>query len=75
MGSRDPEYVTLDGYVVRRTTPGAVGLAKAQVGLVNGGERIVWVPRSLCEDGFGLEEGDTDIVVQEWKAEQEGLDY
>ncbi|MBU6430715.1 MAG: hypothetical protein KGR26_16975 [Cyanobacteria bacterium REEB65] len=75
MSRDDPEYASLDGYVIRRTTEGAVGIAKAQLGLVNGGEHLTWIPRSLCEDGFRLEVGDTDILVETWKAEQEGLDY
>ncbi len=75
MGTREPEYAALDGYVVRMATPGAIGIAKHQEGLVNGGQRIWWIPRSLCEGGAHLEEGDTDIVVALWKAEQEGLDY
>jgi hypothetical protein len=33
-----------------------------------------WIPRSVCDDGSELEIGDTDIVVQTWFAEKEGLD-
>lgn len=32
-----------------------------------------WVPRSVCRDGDSLEVGDTDIEVQRWFAEKEGL--
>lgn len=34
----------------------------------------VWIPRSLCDNGRDLEVGDTDICVEEWFAEKEGLD-
>lgn len=34
----------------------------------------VWIPRSVCQDGDTLKEGDTDIMVAEWFAEKEGLD-
>jgi len=37
------------------------------------GRADVWIPRSVCEDGDALEEGDTDVVVQEWFAEREGM--
>lgn len=68
------DAVTLEGYVVRRCTANAIGICKAvtPLGLR---EDLTWVPRSLCEDGETLEEGDTDIVVAQWKADQEGLDY
>ena len=65
---------TLEGYVVRRVTALAVGICKAAIPL-GAQEELTWIPRSLCDDGENLEEGDTDIVVDRWKAEQEGLDY
>lgn len=34
----------------------------------------LWIPRSVCECGSELSEGDTDIVVADWYIEQEGLD-
>ena len=33
----------------------------------------VWVPRSVCVDGDTIDKGDTDLVVQSWFAEKEGL--
>jgi hypothetical protein len=33
----------------------------------------LWIPRSVCECGDDLAEGDSDVVVQEWFAEREGL--
>jgi len=68
------EHVTLDGYVVRAATDLAVGIAKAKTPL---GQRevLTWIPRSTCDDGSRLERGDTDILVEQWKADQEGLDY
>lgn len=60
-------YITLDGVDrVIKTTPAAV-----LVRLTNLKE--VWAPRSVCECGDELSVGDTDIVVQEWFAEKEGL--
>lgn len=35
--------------------------------------RETWIPRSACEGGDDLEEGDTDIVVANWFIEKEGL--
>jgi hypothetical protein len=32
-----------------------------------------WIPRSVCDGGDDLAKGDTDIVVQGWFANQEGL--
>lgn len=33
----------------------------------------VWIPRSVCEAGSELSEGDTDVVVADWYIEREGL--
>lgn len=35
--------------------------------------REIWIPRSVCEDGDDLEEGDTSVVVRSWWADREGL--
>lgn len=32
-----------------------------------------WVPRRVCLDGDAVEEGDEDIIVADWRLEQEGL--
>lgn len=68
------EHVVLDGYVVRRTTDAAVGIAKATVPLGRR-EELTWIPRSCCLDGEALEVGSDDLMIASWKAEQEGLDY
>lgn len=54
----------IDGEVVR-VTPAAV--------LVKHGGKETWVPRSVCAGGDELGEGDTDIQVERWFAEKEGL--
>lgn len=35
--------------------------------------REIWIPRSVCEAGHDLSDGDTDIVVADWFIEREGL--
>ena len=64
--------VTLEGYIVRRTTGKAVALVKEGAGFM---ADLLWVPRALCRDGDRLEEGDTDLEVAEFKADELGLDY
>lgn len=66
------DYVTLEGYSIRRTTDKAIGLVKEGVGRQG---NLIWIPRSCCRDGDTLETFDTDIEVQEWKAEELGLIY
>lgn len=77
-------FVTLDNYIVIAETRLAVGVAKARSRSPEGGGKSLldvrpgepnWIPRSVCDGGSILEKGDTDIVVQEWFAEKEGLDY
>jgi hypothetical protein len=68
-------YVTLDGYVVRRTSEKAVGIAKDMPGLSAAAAPLTWLPRSACTDGDALDVGDTDIVCAEWIAEERGLDF
>ncbi len=60
-------YVTLDGYIVKRETDGAVLVVKA------GHE--AWIPRSVIENGDLIESGDVDIVVEGWFAKRTHLDY
>ena len=36
--------------------------------------REIWIPRSVCENGADLDEGDTDLVVADWFINKEGLD-
>jgi hypothetical protein len=38
-------------------------------------ENFQWIPRSVCENGDELEEGDTDICVERWFADKEDLPY
>jgi hypothetical protein len=64
-------YVTLDGYVVRKTTELAVGIGKVD----NAFAVLTWLPRSACEDGDALDLGETDIVCRESLAEEKGLDW
>jgi hypothetical protein len=59
-------YVSLDGYIVVRTTEQAV-LLRDRSG------RDTWIPRSQCEDGDALDIDDTDICVASWFASREGL--
>lgn len=61
-----PEYLTLSGYTVIRTTDDAVLVEK------QGTE--TWLPRSAMQDGDAIDRGDTDIAVAKWKAEREDLD-
>ena len=65
-------YVTLEGYIVRRTTDKAIALVKEGAGFM---ADLTWVPRGWCQDGGNLEEGDTDIAVFEDRADEKGLDY
>ena len=64
-------YVTLEGYVVRRTTDLAVGINPADEPFAP----LAWLPRSVCDQGEYLVEGDDDIVVRESVAEEKGLDF
>lgn len=59
------EFLPIDGEV-RHATQKAVLV-------VIDGEDDRWIPKSLCEGGDDLAVGDTDIRVQRWGAEQEGL--
>ena len=64
-------YVSLDGYIVHRArTEKAVAITKAG----NLAQRLVWIPRSMLEDP-NPDELDTDICVEQWFADREGLDY
>jgi len=65
-------WVTLDGYVVRRTTAKAVGLTKEGAGYQ---ADITWVPRGCMRDGDDLQEGDTDLECMEFKAVEKELDH
>lgn len=58
-------HTTLDGEV-RRTTRLAFLFAPKH------GDEI-WIPRSVAVDGDEITEGDTDVEVQTWFAEREGL--
>jgi hypothetical protein len=65
------DYVALDGYTVDMTTTTAIGL---RVGPLRSRRPLKWVPRSLVEGGDDIVRGDTDIRVQAWFAEREGLE-
>lgn len=69
---REPrtQYETLDGCEVIAVTEKAV-----QVATDPHAENFQWIPRSVCENGDELEEGDTDICVERWFADKEDLPY
>ncbi len=58
-------YDPIEGVVIR-TTDLAV-LVEDDIGAQT------WIPRSVCEEGDSLEEGDDDVRVERWFAEKEGL--
>lgn len=33
----------------------------------------IWVPKSLCEGADEIDEGDEEVRIQRWRAEQDGL--
>lgn len=61
----DEPYFLADSVVLKPTRRAVL------VRMKDGEER--WIPRSVCVDGDRLEEGDQDISVQGWWAEQEEL--
>jgi hypothetical protein len=65
--SRNDEPYELDGSVVLRTSRRAVLVRTDDLA-------EVWIPKSVCIDGDDLEEGDKDISVRSWWAEQEGIE-
>jgi hypothetical protein len=65
-------FVTLEGYIVRRTTEKAIALVKEGAGYQ---ADLIWVPRSCCHDGETLEIGDVDISCMQHMAEDKGLDW
>lgn len=58
------DYVPVD-CVVLKTTDAAILLG------TDLGE--IWMPRSVCEGGEEVDEGDEEVRIQRWKAEAEGL--
>lgn len=67
-------YETLDGYVVQVTTEKAVGIVRARSG-ASAKSDLVWLPRSVCQDGAYLNVGDTDIACFGSIADERGLEY
>lgn len=63
------EYQPLDGYEVVATTHKALGIRRAKVQTRD----LIWVPRSVVEDGDNLERGETDIRVLPWFVDREDL--
>jgi hypothetical protein len=61
------EPFELDGSVVIRITARAVLVRKDDLS-------ELWIPWSVCIDGDELTEGDENISVRSWWAEQEGLE-
>ena len=72
-------YVTLDGYVVKRTTDKAIGIAKAikdpLAARMAARTELAWLPRSCMHDSDQVDEGDTGLIVREDMADEKGLDY
>jgi hypothetical protein len=66
MARATKQYEAIGGEVVKTTD------AAVLVDLKDGSDQK-WVPRSVCEDGDSLEEGDDDLRVEKWFAEKEGL--
>ncbi len=64
------EYLTLDGYEVEALTRLAIGLRRKGV---PPGRNLLWVPRSVVEDGDEILKGETDICVAAWFAKKEGI--
>jgi hypothetical protein len=65
-------YVTIDGYVVRKTTDAAIAITKDVRPLP---AEFIWVPKACCDSGYELDVGDTDIIVQQYIAVQKELDF
>jgi hypothetical protein len=57
-------YDPIDGEVILTTD------AAVLIETPDGKER--WVPRSCCEDGNDLDEGDDDIRIATWWLDREG---
>lgn len=64
------QYETLDGYRVDAVTTKAIGLRR---GAMTEHRALTWVPRSVVQDGDEIEIGETDLCVQAWFVEKEGL--
>ena len=70
-------YVTFNGKVVRATDM-AVRFRFADdmptlPGITPMGPYEKWIPRSCCEDGETINEGDTDICIADWFCEKESI--
>lgn len=63
-------YDSLEGCEIIKTTDMAVLVTWTGR---DGSAMEQWIPRSACEGGDKLEEGDTDIIVACWLIEREGL--
>lgn len=64
------QYDTLDDCEVIATTEKAIKVAWTDR---EGEIHEAWIPRSVCQDGDELGEGDRDISVAHWFADKEGL--
>ena len=63
---RQEESYELSGSSVIRTTQKAVLVRLDDL-------TEIWIPRSVCLDGDDIVDGDEDISVQAWWAEQEDI--
>jgi hypothetical protein len=66
------DFVTLEGYIVRRTTEKAVALVREGAGYQ---ADLIWVPRSMCREGERIDVHETDLEVAKFVADDRGLDY
>ena len=69
------EYVAIDGYVVKVTRDKSIGIVKAKVADIERYPELIWLPISQVENGELVVEGDTDLSVASWLAEDRELDY
>lgn len=61
------DYTLMSGTVTRTTDAAVLFQPETRI------DAPVWLPRSACFEGEHIETGATDIEVENWKLEQEGL--
>ena len=70
MANRITTYELLDGCEVIDETEMAIKVAWSDE---DGDIQHQWIPRSVCDSGHSLQEGDTDIAVASWFVNKESL--
>lgn len=77
MRSRIQSFTPLSGEVIRETDMAILFRVEPDTlplpGMAQQESREVWIPRSVCDHGDDIEEGDTDIYVSDWFCEREEL--